>query len=315
MAAYFLGVDGGQSSTTALVGDAQGRIVGSARGGPCNHVSGPEARGRFLNAIGGAVREAASQAGLSILHFEAACLGFSGGAQDKEPLLDEIFTATQRFVTNDGLIAVAGAHAGGPGVIVVAGTGSIAYGRNAAGRTARAGGWGYIYGDEGGGFDTTRQALRAALRMEEGWGPETTLRAKLLEAGAASSINDLMHRFYTPEFPRPHIASFSRLVDDAAEEGDAIAQSILVTQAERLVEYGEAVRRVLFTAGEIVGFCPVGSVYRSRILRDAFERLITASPFHRVHDPIHGPAAGALLEAYRLAGLGVNLSNLPESEK
>src|SRR5258706_176871 len=80
------------------------------------------------------------------------------------------------------------------------------------GRAARAGGWGYIFGDEGGGFDITRQALRAALRFEEGWGPATALRVMLLQATGARDANDALHRFYTQEYPRPRIASFSRLV-------------------------------------------------------------------------------------------------------
>src|SRR5258708_21745706 len=100
-------------------------------------------------------------------------------------------------VAHDGFIALAGATAGAPGIIAIAGTGSFCFGRNASGRTARAGGWGYIFGDEGGGFDLTRQALRAALRMEEGWGPPTVLRQRLLEATGAADANDLLHRFYT----------------------------------------------------------------------------------------------------------------------
>ena len=138
MSQYFLGVDGGQSSTTAVIGDETGRVIGYGRGGPCNHVTGAEAKARFIEAIGGAIREA-SAAGWSSrsLHFRAACLGFSGGAEDKARWLDEIFTADHRIVTHDGLIALSGATGGEPGVIIIAGTGQFAFGRNASGRTAR----------------------------------------------------------------------------------------------------------------------------------------------------------------------------------
>ena len=91
------------------------------------------------------------------------------------------------------MVALAGAHAGEPGIITVAGTGTISFGRNAAGKYARAGGWGYVYGDEGGGFDIVRQAVRAILRYEEGWGPPTLLTAKLLEATGMKLANDLLH--------------------------------------------------------------------------------------------------------------------------
>jgi len=110
------------------------------------------------------------------------------------------------MVTSDAFIALSGATAGGPGLVAIAGTGSIAFGRNAAGRTARAGGWGYLFGDEGGAFSIVRQALRAALRHEEGWGAPTELRPALLEATGAASANDLLHRLYTAEFTRQRIA-------------------------------------------------------------------------------------------------------------
>ena len=307
MSQYFLGVDGGQSSTTAIVGDESGRVVGYGRGGPCNHIAGPEAKARFVSAIGQAVRQAAS----GNLHFASACLGFSGGAEDKARWLDEIFTAGRLVVTHDGLIALAGATGGEPGVVVIAGTGQFAFGRNATGRTARAGGWGYIYGDEGGGFDLTRQALRAALRHEEGWGPATTLREMLLTASGAKDANDLLHRLYASEFARPAVANWSHLVDDAAQDGDECARTILDSAARHLADYGLAVCRNLFPAAAVT-VAYVGGVFKSRRLLEAFRAGIAP---HSAIPPMYGPAAGALLEAYREARLTPALSNVPEHEK
>jgi N-acetylglucosamine kinase-like BadF-type ATPase len=314
---YFLGVDDGQSSTTALVGDGDGRIVGAGRGGPCNHVSGPEARARFVTAISGAVGKACREAGLGERHreFAAACLGFSGGAEDKHPLISEMFAVDKLSVTTDALIALVGATAGASGIIVIAGTGSIALGRNAQGRTARAGGWGYVFGDEGGGFDLARQALRAALRMEEGWGPATALREKLLAATGARDANDLLHRFYTPEYPRPLIAGFARLVNEAAAGGDAVARELLVAAAQQLAGLAAAVRRQLFADAEPALVCHVGGAFRSAALLERFRALVELEEGNRVRPPAMGPAAGALLEAYREAGLLVTLRNVPETEK
>ena len=115
-------------------------------------------------------------------------------------------------MTNDAAVALTGATAGGQGIIVIAGTGSIALGRDTAGRVVRAAGWGYIYGDEGSAFDIARQALRAALRMEEGWGPETSLRRVLLGATGVSTMNEVLHLFYTPEWPRSRVARRRRTV-------------------------------------------------------------------------------------------------------
>src|SRR5438034_4387666 len=139
----------------------------------------------------------------------------SGGPADKQAILSEILPARKLVVTHDALIALSGATGGEPGIVTIAGTGSIAFGRNALGKTARVGGWGYIFGDEGSGFDIARQAVRAALRSEEGWGPATALRDLLLQATGAQDANDAMHRFYTDEFPRPRVAALAPLVNDA----------------------------------------------------------------------------------------------------
>jgi N-acetylglucosamine kinase-like BadF-type ATPase len=309
----FLGIDGGQSSTTALIGDETGRVVGYGRGGPCNHVKGPEGRPKFVNAITGCVKQAgADPAGIE---FESASFGFSGGAADKEAILHEILRARRMTVTDDGVIALAGAMAGGPGIIAVAGTGSIAYGRNAERRLQRAGGWGYIYGDEGGGFDLTRQAVRAALRYEEGWGPATDLRRLLLEETGAADANDLLHRFYTTDYSRPQIASYSRLVDQAAQAGDAVAHSLLMNAAQQLVTYATAVRRQLFETREPVQVACIGGVFRSGPIQERFRMLMELEDGARVIEPIYGPAGGALLEAYAAARLHPEISNLPEFEK
>ena len=313
--AYYLGVDGGQSSTTALIGDASGRVAGVGRGGPCNHVRGPEARAKFMDAVGGCIRDACAQAGIEAARFESAVLGFSGGPADKESLVHELISATHLLLTHDALTALAGACAGEPGIVTIAGTGSIAFGRNAKGITARAGGWGYVFGDEGGAFDIVRQAVRAALRQDEGWGPETSLRDALLEETGAKDANDLMHRFYNPEYPRSRVATLSKIVDREATDGDAIAQEILRSSAVELARIALAVRRQLFHEAEVTKVSYAGGVFRSRILCAHFKELVEREAGNVFGPPSYAPAAGALIEAYRLAGLAILPSGLPESEK
>ncbi len=311
----FLGVDGGQSSTIALIGDETGRVVGHGRGGPCNHVKGPEGREKFTRAIEGSVGAAVEAAGLHHPRFEVAFLGFSGGPADKEALLHAMLPAARILVTHDGLIALAGATAGEPGIIIIAGTGQFTFGRNAAGRSARAGGWGYVFGDEGGGFDLTRQALRAALRMEEGWGPPTSLHALLLAESGAADANDLLHRFYTTDYPRPRIAGYSKLVDQAATNGDGVAIEILKQSARQLAVFVGAVRGQIFAPGEPCRVAYIGGVFRSDLLRERFRELVELEEGNTAAAPLFGPAAGALLEAYRAAGLACALTNVPVLEK
>ncbi|MCU1238979.1 MAG: ATPase, BadF/BadG/BcrA/BcrD type, partial [Candidatus Solibacter sp.] len=256
----FLGVDGGQSGTLAMIGDETGRVVGKGEGGPCNHAAAGEGRRKLEGAIAESVGAACVEAGLdaAAVRFEAACFGMSGGPDDKREILAGILRTGNLIVTNDAVIALAGATATGQGIIAIAGTGSIAFGRNASGRSARAGGWGYIFGDEGGGFDIARQALRAALRMEEGWGPRTSLREILLAETGARDVNDLLHRFYTPDWPRSRVAKLARTVDHAAQDSDTVAAEILRGEAQQLAMIAGAVRGQLWREGESVEVAYIG---------------------------------------------------------
>jgi N-acetylglucosamine kinase-like BadF-type ATPase len=226
----------------------------------------------------------------------------SGGAENREPAVREAVRAKRYAVTHDALIALAGATGGEPGVVVIAGTGSIAFGRNSQGRTARAGGWGYAFGDEGGAFDIVRQALRAALRFEEGWGAKTTLAAALIEAGRASSADDLLHRLYAGDFSSARVAGFAPIVDEIARAGDAVAIDILNGAAQALATIAAAVRAQLFAREEAAVFSYVGGAFQSAILLERFRMLIELNDSHRVVAPKYRPAEGALLEAYRIAG-------------
>jgi len=297
----YLGMDGGQSSTTALIGDESGRVLGTGRAGPCNHAAAGEGRRKFIAAVTESVHDAALSADLNEpLTFAAACLGLSGGPDDKEALARDLIRAEHYLITHDAHIALAGATGGGPGIITIAGTGSIAFGRNAAGQVARAGGWGYVFGDEGGAFDVVRQALRAVLRNEEGWGGRTALREILVGATGARDANDLLHRFYTQEYPRDRVAAMAELVDQAARNGDPAATEILGSAAQSLATITSAVRRQLFGTGEQVDVRYAGGVFSSAPLLARFRMLVELEDGNRVSAPESGAAEGALMEALRI---------------
>ena len=256
-------------------------------------------RGRRVSGTSPARRRALDPASVS---FERVCAGFSGGPGDKAEYLKQLVRADDYDTTTDAVIALAGATAGQPGMICIAGTGSIAYGRNANRKFARVGGWGYIFGDEGGGFDLTRQALRAILRHEEGWGPDTVLRSMLLEETGASDANDLMHRFYTAQFPRPLIASYSKLVDAAANAGDAVARNIIVNAAQQLATAVSAVRMQLFERGEPAKTAYVGGVFKSEMLRERFRLLVELEDGNDVIAPRYGPGCWGFDRSLRRLG-------------
>jgi N-acetylglucosamine kinase-like BadF-type ATPase len=311
----FLGVDGGQSRTTALIGDEDGRVLGAGAGGPCNHAGADEGRQRLALAVSDSVAAACAHAGLDAgaARFAVACFGMSGGPADKRAVLQRILAVETLVVTTDAVTALAGATVGEPGIVIIAGTGSIAFGRNAGGRTARAGGWGYIFGDEGGAFDIARQALRASLRYEEGWGSPTALHSVLLKATAAVDANEALHHFYSDQWPRPRVAGLAPLVDETAMAGDAVAREILHGAAQQLAMLTSSVRGQLWAPGESARVAWIGGVFRCRMLLDRYRYLVELEEGNLAGPPEHGPAVGALLEAYRAAGLAPRLTHLQES--
>ena len=298
----FLGVDGGQSSTTALIGDELGRILGRGEGGPCNHATAAEGRAKLKRAVSASVAGACAEAGLdpATVHFTAACFGMSGGPEDKQAILSALIRADRLIVTHDAAIALSGATAAGQGIVTIAGTGSIAFARNAAGETARAGGWGYVFGDEGGAFDIVRQALRSALRMEEGWGPSTSLHRLIVDATASASANHALHLFYSPDWPRARVAGLASLVDVAAADGDGVALRLLENAAQELAMLTAAVRSQVWRPGDAVDVAYIGGVFSNRRLLERYRMLVELEAGNRCAAPLHSSAEGALLEAIRV---------------
>jgi len=143
--------------------------------------------------------------------------------------------------------------------------------------------------------------------MEEGWGPSTRLHALLLEATGSRNANEVVHRFYTPDWPRQRVATLAEMVDTAASEGDEVAAAILHGAAQDLAMLAGAVRSQLWKPGEPVAVAYIGGGFRSRLLLERFQFLVELESGNRCGPPVYGPAEGALLEAYRAAGLAVKL--------
>ena len=306
----FLGLDGGQSHTRVIIAGATGQILARGSAGPANCGAVAAGRERLIQAVTEAVGQALAEVGrrLATTRFTAACCGFSGGPDGKRDLLAELLPADYLEVVTDAQIALWGATGGEPGIVVIAGTGAIAFGQNTQGETARAGGWGYIFGDEGGAFGIAREALRAALRQEEGWGSPTLMHKLLLEECAAGSANELMHRFYTDEFPKDKFAALAPLVGKAAAKGDASARQILVKAAHHLASLASAVQGQLFQGEPAVPVAPVGGVFQDSLVASEFAKALE-SPTDSgrqttlVTKPKFEPVAGALRRALLLAGI------------
>ena len=198
--------------------------------------------------------------------------------------------------------------------MVIAGTGSMAFGSNTQGRTARAGGWGYVYGDDGGAFDLVRQAMRASLQLEEGWGSPTSLRGVLLSATGAQTISDLLHNFYA-DYPRTAVAALAPLISKESAAGDPVATEIVEKAARSLTWFVAGVHRNLFSSEELVPVAHVGGVFTDPQIRGAFTRLVADAIPCKVQPPFFSPVAGALLQALRADHNPNKLRGLPPSVK
>lgn len=310
---YVAGIDGGGTKTRCLIADETGRVLGEGMAGPSNYqVVGLAGAAASLS---DAVTQALAAAGVEPGALAGVCAGLAGVGrpEDKAAMTGALaFLAPARvLVVEDARIALAGALAGGPGAVVIAGTGSIAYGIDGAGQTVRAGGWGWVLGDEGSGFDIGRRALAAALAAQDGTGPATRLGQLICAAWELERLDQLVRRVYADvAAARPAIAGLVPVVVAAAESGDAVAAAIL-EQAGR--ELGGLAAAVLRRLDLPPGVPPVAAVTGGVLagvsaVRDAMGGALTGLiPGAVLTDPLESPAEGALRLALALGSTGNSL--------
>ncbi len=269
----FLGIDGGGSKTLAVIVDAEGRERGRALAGSANYAAvGLEQAVANLHA---AAEQAAQAAGCR-LPVKAAWLGLAGVDRpaDQALLLPRLQTlADSMRLTNDAELLLS-ALDDAVGVAIVAGTGSIALGRNARGATARAGGWGHILGDEGSGYEIGRLALQAATRAADGRGEATTLLERILAFWSLEQPDDLIGRVYSDD-DKAAIARLSALVFSAAQAGDRVARKIAQHAADELALAALTVCVALDFSGGHVALALGGGllIHEQRFQRQVLRRL------------------------------------------
>lgn len=299
----YAGIDGGQSSTVALVADEHRSILGRGVAGPCDHIGQSAASARFAQAIESAIGAALQQASLPAdSPFEAVVAGISGYEGAIHGLAPKL-NAQHVAYLHDARIAHAGAFELGDGIVVIAGTGSVAYGRDAAGNEVTVGGWGYLFGDWGSAFGIAAQELRALMRADDrGAGDEPTIRAltRALRFFERSSLREIARAFYTGEIDRAGLAAFAAEILAAAEQGDRAARAMPSAMAFALADLAEACAKRLGVADSAVPIALAGGTFASAWYREqtnaAIRKLL---PKAQVIAPRHDPATGALLLAYK----------------
>ena len=305
------GVDGGASSTTCVLLDATGRILGVGHGGPVDHLyraSGRAQTRRALREAFSSARGSASRHGDAIRAVVAGLTGLEPDSRESGTavrIVREITRAPLVHATWDAAIAFAGASAGRAGVAVIAGTGSVAYGRNVKGRAARAGGYGYLIDDAGGGMSLGRAALRATLASADGRGLATALRP--LVTARLGGWAQIRQRVYGEGGGRALLASLVPLIGRAALRGDDVARNILQEAAHELGELVVAVATRLQMLDEAFSVFPIGGVFEmGRLVLDPLRKsLRRCAPRCVIRPPAFPPEVGAALMALEAVGVAL----------
>ncbi|MBM3979571.1 MAG: BadF/BadG/BcrA/BcrD type ATPase [Planctomycetes bacterium] len=301
-----IGIDGGASHTAAVLADARtGAALGRGEAGPSNiQAVGVTAALRELNtAVAGAFRSAK----VARAPVAAAALGLAG--VDKAEGLDVIRgwadlvqLADKITIANDATLLFAAGTPDGWGLAVIAGTGSIALAQDAHGKDARAGGWGYLLGDEGSAFRVGLLALRAACRAADGVGEPTALLPALLQKLGTPDAREFIPAVYRGTWDKAFIAGLAPLVLSAAASGDATATAIVEQEARELARTaaGAVANCGLSRDGVPValagGLALESAPYRERFLHELRACGVTPGPVGLVDDPV----VGAVVLARRL---------------
>ncbi len=320
---YIVGVDGGGTKTTAVVTDATGAVIGLGRGGAGNYqtIGLDNATDAIASAIVGAIQEAASTGGIAPADLDnelIVVLGLAGAdrPRDKANLQKALMAklpAKPRYlvIENDARIALAGATGGKPGVVLIAGTGSIALGIDEQGQTIRCGGWGPILGDEGSGYAMGKAALIAVMRDYDGRGPSTTLKTRILAHLGITSPEELVHLVYQGPLQRPEIAKLTELVLEEAANGDEVSQAIVLQGAQELVELITAVVSRLGWQNMPALIAGIGGLMQpGNLLWDRIQTLLAEScPLSRMIPPLLPPHLGAVLLGRNHLAQGIPLED------
>ena len=298
MKGLVVGIDAGGTKTRAFAVDRAGEVVGRGAGGGGNLLSSPDPQG----SIGAALAEALG--GRDAIAIVLSCAGGDRKAdreRGREILARVAPAGAQLLVTHDALAALYAGNPAGCGIVLISGTGSIAYGRNGEGDEDRAGGWGHLVGDEGSAVWCGLEALRAVAHAVDGRGAATRLVALLLQELGVDEFADVLPHLYGRPHPAPAIGAATRALAVAAAEGDALANGILQRGAVALARAASVVAVSLALPGGPVYLAGGAFETLPALQRLVRLELLGMLPRATVEPVREEPAMGAARMAMRLA--------------
>jgi len=269
-AKYFLGFDGGGTKTECVLADADGRVIARSTGGPSNPVRSGYTRAWF--SLSDAADAVLKHEKITSRHIRGVCAGLggagrSGVARRVKNFFERGFPNAQVNVITDLELALEAAFGAAEGMILLIGTGSAAFGRDANGKTARAGGRGPWFSDEGSAFDIGRRAVQAVALAEENRGPATALSGRLFDFHLARNWDQLGEQI-TKNADSVFPKTFP-LVAELAEAGDEVSREILVSAAGSLASLAAAVVAELGWRDREVPLAKVGGASGRSTIFDA----------------------------------------------
>jgi glucosamine kinase len=301
-----VGIDGGGSKTKVIVADEHGTSLGEVVG-PGSAVRPGQAE-HSAEVIAEAVRDALASCDMTHVVPKVLCVGVAGAAREPErqalwQALASRELAEEIVVHPDYSVALDDAFDEGPGVLLISGTGSVAFGRSPAGVIARCGGWGPVCGDEGSGAWIGRRALSVVTASADGREPETALIGAVLTAAQVNEPQELIA--WAAAGTPATFATLAPIVTSVADAGDLRANAIVSLAVEELVLHVRTLARQLF--GDERAATPValtgGMLRRGSTLRKRLEqRLKSAVPGAQVQSTEVNPARGAVRSALRYLG-------------
>lgn len=307
MSAIVVGVDGGGSRTRVLVADEQGREIVSVEG--AGSAVRPGEAEHSADVIAAIIRDALASSDMNHVTPKVVCVGVAGVGRDAErqalwQALASRDVAEEVVVHADATVALDDAFGEGPGILLIAGTGSVAFGRGPAGTFARCGGWGPVFGDEGSGAWIGRKALSVVTAAADGREPETALTGAILTAAEVNDVSDLVPWAAAADPGR--LATLAPVVMSVAESGDLRANALLTLAVEELMLHLRTLARQLFADERAA--VPValagGLMTRGSSLRKRLEhRLKSAVPGAQVRAEEVVPVRGAVRGALRFLGV------------
>jgi N-acetylglucosamine kinase-like BadF-type ATPase len=320
---YVIGIEGGGTKTTAVLCALDGIMLSEAQGGPTNfHIVGIEkTAGTLLDLI----QTCCHSVGCSDSQIGAVVAGLAGAGRvlDQQRIMDKVLEVARMrscnlekvSIESDARIALEGAFSGKPGIVVIAGTGSIVFGKDERDKVYRAGGWGRFIGDEGSGYAIGREAFRAVAKLLDGYGEKTILVKLFDEKFGLGTQEAIIDAIYEEKYD---FASVVPLVMEAASKGDPAAKKILIRACSDLIEMIDAVLMKMNKGKKsapkrplaFVGSLLMNDNFYSRKIRSAIKRII---PLVSLRNAESSPVVGAALMAIRLYHESLNSEkNQPE---